>query len=176
MTLLTHCLPQTRRWHLCRPRRCAYCAWKRAERGRVTTVLRMRRSSRWKSVKRHLLICHHVTLRRQTHRTEGVSSSGGPSRRGRSRASGTPRCRSSCGRSQHSGPLWWILRTSSRSPPAGPLLTAAHPRTRPQPWRQLGAAAAMEPGTTWRSHGDLRILQRGRTARLLAMLRGTVSI
>ena len=86
----------------------------------------------WSQIKLHLLICRHVTLRRQTHHTEAVFSNDGQSQRGQSWESNIPRCRSNCGRNQHSVPLWLIYRTLLLTHPAKSFLKATHLQGRPQ--------------------------------------------
>lgn len=123
--LLTHCLPQTRKWHPCMPQQYACYAWIEKMKFRVNDRLQICKLS-------HLLICQHVTLHRQTHHTEGVFSSDEQSQMGRNWASDIPRCQSNCGRNQHSGPLWLIYRTLLLTHPAESLFRATHLQGRPQ--------------------------------------------
>lgn len=92
------------------PPRCVYCAC-------TEQTLMLQTSIKTLTVQTDRQL-QHVTLHRQTHHTEGVSSSGGRSQTGRSWASDIPHCPSSCGRNQHSGPLWLICRTLLLSHPA----------------------------------------------------------
>lgn len=108
------------------PQQCAYCAYREQKKLRVKTMLNVCRLSGWSQIKLHLLICQHVTLHQQTHHMEGVFSSDELSHKGQSWASDIPRCRSNCGRNQHSGPLWLIYRTLLLTHPSESLLRATH--------------------------------------------------
>lgn len=122
--ILTHCLLQRRRWHLCMPQQCVCYACKKQN--SVSMEKSMEKNCcKW--------INKQCTLHPQTHHRVAASSSGGQSQKARSWVSNTQHCQSSCGQNQHWEQLWiyktWLQETMTSnshltrlSPTEGPSL------------------------------------------------------